>query len=84
MSRIGDYMNDKVLILKELIESVITTRGGMRAFEISDLKTDKLSEDEKIRLLNKMIDVKIVYPFAGMLLLVTNWEEWWEDIENGE
>ena len=77
-------MNNKVLILKDLIESVIKRKGGIRTFELSDLKTEELSEDEKIRLLNKMIDVKIVYPFAGMLLLVNNWEEWWEEIEKGD
>ena len=77
-------MNHKVLVLKDLINEVVKRRGGIRSFTFSDLKTDSLSENEKIRLINKMIDVKIVYPFAGEYLLVNNWEEWWEEIEKGE
>lgn len=74
-------MNDKLLILKDLINKAIIKNKGIKSFTFEDLETELLNENEILNLLRTLIDNGIVYHFAGTYLPVEMWEEFLEDIE---
>ena len=76
-------MNDKLLILKDLILEAIKRNDGIKLFTFKDLETELLNENEVKYLLKFLIDEGIVYHWSGSYLPVEQWEEFLEDVEYG-
>lgn len=74
-------MNDKLLILKDLIIKAIEKNDGIKSFTLEDLETELLNENELIYLLRMLIDEGIVYQFSGTYLPVEDWISFLEDIK---